>query len=116
MKRLLALLIAIPLFAQSTAVFTQFTPTSWGFVIGPAHCYAWNKLAPPWVTEIACYGPGLQQVQAQIAGQTMVGDFRSADGEFTWLFTPSVAGADGVSYQIVGTPKGGISVVQTGTF
>ncbi len=100
-----------------TPVFTQFTPTSWGIAIGPSHCYAWNKLAAPWVTEIAGYDvTGLQQVQAQGAGKTMQGDFRSADGEFTWLFSPSASVPGAVDYQIVATSADGISLLSTGTF
>ncbi len=98
-------------------VFTKFTPTSWGISIGPSHCYAWNKLAAPWVTEIAGYdASGLQQVQAQTFGKIMVGDFRSVDGEFTWIFSPSVLGGGQVDYQIVATGADGKSLLATGTF
>ncbi len=115
-KRLLALIVAIPLFAQSTATFTKFTATSWGIAVGASHCYAWNKLAAPWVTEIACYALALNQVQAQVAGQILSGDFRSVDGDFTWIFSPSISGNGQVDYQIVATPKGGTSLQSTGTF
>ena len=117
MKRLILLLVGFPILAQTGAVFTQFTPTSWGIAIGPTHCYAWSKLAKPWVTEIACYDSGgLQQVSAQTAGKTMAGHFTSTDGDFTWIFSPSASTPGAVDYQITAGPAVGASLLETGTF
>ena len=98
-------------------VFTQFNATTWGFAIGPSHCYAWKNPSTSWAIEIAAYdATGLKQVQAQTAGETLEGDFRSADGEFTSIFSPAISIPGGVDYQIAATPTGGAAVVQKGTF
>ncbi len=110
--RILAALLALPLLAQAPAVpvFTQFTPTSWGLTFGPDHCYAWNKLAPPYTLEIACYLSGLApKVQATPTlglNESMTGDFRNSAIKFTFIFHPSNSSPGKVDYDIVGTPVG----------
>ena len=98
------------------AIFTQPTPATVTMTIGGSHVYMWLKLGAPWVNEVAAYSGGInQQIQVQKTGQTMEGQFNSADGAFTWSVRPSVATPGAVDWQIVGTPTGGTSNVQGGT-
>ena len=97
------------------AIFTQPSPATVAMTIGGSRVYMWLKLAAPWVNEVAAYtGTVNQQIQVQKAGQTMEGQFNSADGAFTWQIKPS-ATAGKVDWQLVGTPIGGVSNFQSGT-
>jgi len=59
LKKLAALLIALPLLGQTpttTAVFNDFGPTTKGMTIGAMHCTVWGVIPyAPWKHEAVCY-------------------------------------------------------------
>jgi hypothetical protein len=111
MKKLLFLLAAWPLFAQSP-VFTDFSPTVVGIAVGANHCTIWARLPGAWPTEVACYtGAAIAQIQVASVGEKMEGSFPMADGGIiTWIILPS-----GV-YQFCAGNAAGVTAAKQGTF
>lgn len=126
MKKLLLLLpfLALPAIGQN-AVFNQFSPSVIGMTIGTSHCYMWGNLTPPYTLIVGCYtASGIQQVQAQVAGQELTGFFcdsvnfavlpgKCVGNSFAWLVTPNGAGG---FWQIFGSPASGTTNFQQGNF
>jgi|ERR1035437_2622941 polyisoprenoid-binding protein YceI len=98
---LLLILFSLPALAQTPAVFNDFSPTVKGVTIGSSHCYLWVNLVGIWNAEVACYQvdkngyPTVQQVQAELVGQTLRGEFDNIDGQFWWTVLPN---GDGTTF------------------
>ncbi len=84
--------------------------------MGNSKITMWAKGSNPWNGgEVACYTGGVnKQIQVQVAGETMVGGFKCADGVFAWEMRPDPSGK--TYWEMTAGPSGPPQLLQQGLF
>lgn len=120
MRKLLMFVLGLGLVAtlpgQGTVVYTDYSPSAVRrLAIGTSQCTVWAKLGPGYDTEIACYtNSKIRTINAAVVGEGLMSSFTTPAGDQISILLSVNNGS--INYQIAGIPKGGVSILKTGSF